>query len=254
MQLLPFLGLGLFAITSLVIGLRLVLQPKGGDGRLPALLIGIAFLGGGGFGQPLLILGLTLERSGSPLGSPLEAIAFVSLDIGAMALWAFTWRVFRPQAAWARHLVGIAFVALAVSFFVQATSIGFSLLDRASPWYWLGFAARALGAGWAALESLRYADLMRKRLALGLADPLTTNRFLLWGMSAGAVVMSYSVTAVSFALGGSEVAMSTPVVVLSSFLGLEAAASMWLAFFPPRFYRARFSAPTDDAATGSGSA
>ena len=39
---------------------------------------------------------------------------------------------------------------------------------------------------WGAVESLRYYALMRRRLRLGLADPLVTNRFLLWGLGIGA--------------------------------------------------------------------
>ena len=248
MSFLALLGPGLFAMTSLVIGLRLVMK-RGGKDRLPALLIGIAFLGGGGFGQPLFVLGHALGRQGSAIAFPLQAIALVSLDISAVALWAFTWRVFRPTVGWARTLVMIAFSALAVSLFGQLALTDLPLLDRSNPWFWLGFGFRALSAGWAAFESLRYFGMMQKRLNLGLADPLTTNRFLLWGMSASAVVLFYATTAVSLAIGGSEVATAGPTIALGSFLGIEAAAAMWLAFFPPAIYRARFEGLRRDEGT-----
>ena len=239
MSFLALLGPGLFSLTSLVIGSRLVMRR--GEDRLPALLIGVAFLGGGGFGQPLVVLGHALERQGSVLAFPVQAIALVSLDIGATALWAFTWQVFRPTLSWARTLVVLAVLGLTISLIGQFASTRlFSLLDGSNPWFWLGFGVRASSAGWAAFESLRYGDMMRRRLSLGLSDPLTTHRFLLWGMSASAIVLFYVIAAVSLAVGGPEIATSGPVVALGSFLGIEAAASMWLAFFPPGFYRARF--------------
>src|SRR5690606_3537968 len=35
---------------------------------------------------------------------------------------------------------------------------------------------------WTMVESYRYYGLLRRRLALGLSDPLLTNRFFLWGI------------------------------------------------------------------------
>ena len=42
---------------------------------------------------------------------------------------------------------------------------------------------------WGAAESLRYFSMMRRRAKLGLADPLVTNRFLLWGLGIGAAMV-----------------------------------------------------------------
>ena len=39
---------------------------------------------------------------------------------------------------------------------------------------------------WGSLEALSYWRRMQKRTAIGLADPAVTNRFLLWGIGAGA--------------------------------------------------------------------
>jgi hypothetical protein len=77
---------------------------------------------------------------------------------------------------------------------------------------------------------------MRRRVRLQLADPVVSNRFLLWGLGAGAA-------GVGTAVGGSMQwwtqlpPIEMPWVMLSSSLhGLVAAVAMWLAFVPTSRY------------------
>jgi len=45
---------------------------------------------------------------------------------------------------------------------------------------------------WAGFESIRYYKMQSRRLLLGLADPIVTDRFRLWGLSmlaAGAITV-----------------------------------------------------------------
>ena len=84
---------------------------------------------------------------------------------------------------------------------------------------------------------------MRRRMRLGLADPVVTNRFLLWGIGAGAA-------GVGSAVGGAVQwwtqlpPIELPWVMLSSSLhGLVAAMAMWLAFVPSAPYTRLIRAP-----------
>ena len=95
----------------------------------------------------------------------------------------------------------------------------------------------ALAFGWASLESLRYYGLMRRRRSLGLADPVVTNRFFVWGAGGGAsglLTLALSVVIVT----RSEISIADPFV--SWFLvsaGLLNALFWWLTFAPPTSYQ-----------------
>ena len=81
---------------------------------------------------------------------------------------------------------------------------------------------------------------MRKRLALGLTDAVTTHRFLLWGIAAGAAGLGTAVGLAAVALHGLEATLYPWVLASSSAHGTLAAVAMGLAFFPPRAYLRRF--------------
>ena len=78
---------------------------------------------------------------------------------------------------------------------------------------------------------------MRRRLRLGLADALVTNRFLLWGLGIGAAGFGSLISVVVQVASG--VSMSElPLLTLSnSMFGLVAAVLMWVAFVPPAAWR-----------------
>jgi hypothetical protein len=89
------------------------------------------------------------------------------------------------------------------------------------------------------LESLRYYGQMRRRRALGLADPVVTNRFLVWG--AGEAVASLLVLGLFVATAlDTETTISHPLVrVLMTLAGLVNALVWWLSFMPPKAYLRR---------------
>jgi hypothetical protein len=106
-----------------------------------------------------------------------------------------------------------------------------------NPWFiimWLGYALPAMWMGWEAMLAHRSAN---KRARIGLCDPAVSNRYLLLGwfgcFQTLAVLVGlywaydkdvHQVTS-SFAdalLGGTEIA---------------GVSTLWLAFFPPTWYR-----------------
>ena len=91
-----------------------------------------------------------------------------------------------------------------------------------------------LGMGWGGTESILYYAKLKKRLALGLADPLVTDRLRLWGIAMGCAFAS---TAIAGALRAAGVKMTGEVTGLFvGPLGIASAAAMWLAFLPPHRY------------------
>ena len=73
-----------------------------------------------------------------------------------------------------------------------------------------------------------------RRLALGLADAVSTNRMALWSIS---ILSAFAISALVSALraAGHELDPRALGVVLGP-LGLVSAGSMWLAFLPPHRY------------------
>jgi hypothetical protein len=192
------------------------------------------------FGYALLGGGLALSQSPGLL-SPAAVAALVGAGqlcsgLGVLAGAAFTQCVFRPQVRWARALLGGLAGLLALSFLAGLASGGFAR-GAADPWYRVAYAGYVLAAAWVLAEPLRYRALMRRR-ALGLAEPLLVNRFLLWGVGSvfrfGMLVVGAVSTAVP--LEGLDAATMALVLTTAALLGLGVAGAYWLTFFPPEAY------------------
>ena len=91
------------------------------------------------------------------------------------------------------------------------------------------------GLAWAGTESLLFHAKLRRRLSLGLADAVTTDRLRLWAI---AMLSAFAITTTSLILRQLGVPM-TPMLsaVVVGPLGLLAATAMWLAFLSPLRYR-----------------
>jgi hypothetical protein len=93
-----------------------------------------------------------------------------------------------------------------------------------------------LAYAWSAVESLRYFGLMRRRAKLGLADPVATNRFLLWGLSGAVMVVGAGVNLVASIATPLSV-MHPLALLVTSVCGFTNSAALVLAFMPPARYR-----------------
>jgi hypothetical protein len=239
MELLMLGSIVLCALVGTLVGIKL-LTIAARSHKFPELAIGIALFSYAALSQPaLLVRGILGEEASPSLQIGLSAFNLLTLCITLIALLLFTWRVFGAESRWRQALAaGIAAGAL-MGFGVSMWNIWLQLSAGLpvmmyrrigmTPFYVLAF-------GWMSLESLRYYARMRRRRALGLADPVVTNRFLVWG--AGQAVS----TLVTFALVVAtmtqpEISPSDPfvywVVTLAGFVN---ALVWWLTFTPPTAY------------------
>jgi hypothetical protein len=175
-------------------------------------------------------------------------------SLGVLAGAAFTRLVFRPQERWARALLGALAALLALAFLGGLLGGGFARA-AADPWYRVAYAGYVLAAAWVLAEPLRYHALMRRRLALGLAEPLLVNRFLLWGVGSGFRFAMLLVGAVSTAVPLHALDPASMALILTSTaaLGLGVAGAYWLTFFPPAGF-VRAVARRAEAGVDTGSA
>jgi hypothetical protein len=161
---------------------------------------------------------------------------------GVWAAVAFTWLVFRREQAWARHLAA-GFAAATVAGWAGAALGGGFGGDVENAWFRAQYALYTAAAVWVLYEPLRYWRLVRRRLQLGLADPILVNRFLLWGggsvlrfamLVAGGIPVVWPSTAADMRAG-------SVVLCATAVLGLGVAAAYWLTFFPPASFTRRLA-------------
>jgi hypothetical protein len=211
---------------------RLALRSR----RLPEALVGSYFL----FAPFAISLAIRIDRFAPEHAPWARAGANALFTLGGVVLLMFTWLVFRRDAVWARLLAfGGAFgvVALwAAGFPLGAYQSGtsfFLLLPVYASYLWVF------------LESLNYYRLLRRRRRIGLADPVVTNRFLLFAVWTGGVVAItllgligalVQVAHGSYRDGGG---LGDPLLLaITRLLALPIAVSIWLTFLAPQRYHA----------------
>lgn len=230
---LVWLGFATFFVAALSVGLRL-LALAARTRRAPELLIGLAVLGIGpvGFG-----LQTVAGRVADPaLAEPLATAAAAALALGVWAKLAFNWLVYRPESRVA--LATMLALGVAVAAHLLAQPLLGSFLDAARDPRLVGArgALQASALGWGSLEALGCWVRLRRRARIGLADPVLVNRFLMWGIAAGAAAQGTAIGVVTSLASGASALESPAILVSSSAHGFVAALGMWLAFTPPGVY------------------
>jgi hypothetical protein len=241
METLAALGGGAFVLVSLSIGARLIVLARR-TGELPEFAVGAALFLLGGLGYPAFSLARGVPDLGILTRVTLAAFGMACTVLGSSGIAVFNWKVFRADAVWASRLVSLFGVALVGAFAWQAIDAGFlaAAENRGTGLHALELLTGAILA-WASIESVSYALKQRRRLALGLADPLVADRVRLfsYAMLSAQVLNHLSIAAV--AVGKDLVTWRYGGAVIFV-LGIVAAMSMWLAFLPPQAYRRHVAA------------
>ncbi len=227
----------IYLLTITAVGLRM-LQLSRRTGKRPELLIGLSLLLGGTVGATLEAAGMGAgqgELGPAAAGRLLFAgKLFVAASLVCQCLFIRT--VFRPGEAWSAALVSGILAIPAVAFAGFAASGTFATGELPLTWFSVELVGRVAASIWLVAEALRYYAMMKKRLALGLADPVVTNRFLLWAFAGlgGIVLMLTSVPPALFP-GNQSLLMSLDLLVFACF-GCAISIAYGLAFFPPARY------------------
>ena len=240
-------------LLTLIIGIRLLRLsrrlPEGPEIWLALYFLVAAFLG---MGLSYLVY---MSWADAALKLPaqmeivLHAVYLFGTTSGMACLYVFTWRTFRADELWARLLVLAVVVTMVAGYVGIGFLDGFRIRLIPSFAHWITWAARTSVFLWLFIESFRYWRLLRRRLRLGLADPLVANRFLLWSIFAGATLLTGLIDPLSRVwyitlAGGGEVwtpEVGRPIVLamvpLSSALNMLVMVTLYLTFFPTRGFR-----------------
>jgi hypothetical protein len=236
------LGTATFTIAlGCLIGATLLLR-SARTRQLPEFAIGLGLFS---FYALSRLLSIASAALGESIGHGTQLLLLTGSTIGSglglFGLLLFTWRVFRPRSrtatAWfAIALAGILLTRVGIvrDFLAVPENQVPSFAD--SPlWVGASVALWTVGWFWASGEALRYHAMLRRRLRLGLADPVVTNRFLLWGVGTGlAGLISSSLIATTAA--GMDVHTHVLPQLLHSVTGSISPITWYLGFMPPAAY------------------
>lgn len=229
-----WVGFLAFFVVALVVGVRLLLLARR-TRMLPEFCIGVGVLGIGPVGFGTAVAAAQLAKSAPGVASALMAFGSVGVAAGVCCELVFNWRVYHPEQ---RSLVGIVLFG-ALGFALILVSQAASGFPVVAPVDWTYYLRSFLMVGallWGSAEALRYWGMMRRRVRIGLADPVVSNRFLLWGIgtfAAGFGALLGNVVQIVTGVPSTDIPW---VLASSSAHGMVAAVAMWFAFVPPAGY------------------
>jgi hypothetical protein len=213
------------------------------SGREPELWLGLVFCAAA-VGVPLRFASIeAVAQDATAIATALSGASHIALSITTGFLYVFVWRVFQPDSAAARRFALGGLAALVLTLGLLLASGG--ARGESHPTVALAAVARAVVLPWACFQSLRYYRMMRRRLVLGLAEPVVTNRFLLWALWTGAFSTMTLFVVIARALGlalGPDPEHTLLFALLPFFQALTigtvlvALPCIWFSFFPPQPY------------------
>ncbi len=239
MKLLMVGSILLCVLVGTLVGLKL-LSIAARSRKFPEFAIGAALFSYAALSQPAFLAHNALgEEASLGLRMGIVVVRVLAYCVTLLGLSLFTWQVFGVKSRWRQAVAASVGVAALISAGLNIWANWLQLSANAPlPMHArIGMAPLyAFAFGWASLESLRYYGLMRSRRSLGLADPVVTNRFFVWG--AGEGVSSLVVLALSVAiLTRSGISIADPFVSgCITLAGLVNALVWWLTFTPPAAY------------------
>ena len=240
----------LFVVTCSAVGVRLLWLARSGGGR-PAWLCGHGFSLIAIIGFPLGVLSGNGFALAGQVQLPLAAVSLLANLLGIGCFLVFIVSVFRPGALWAHTLAGAAIAAMAMSSVGILASVALAPHDASSFAVSYGWAATfqwvcVLCFGWMGAEGLSEWMRSRRRLALGLSDPVVSNRLLMWGLFGVSTTLLCLVLA-AVQMSGQPTATSPVAQLGQALFGLVSSLAAGLAFFPPRAYLALLRRPAVEA-------
>jgi hypothetical protein len=224
----------LVVIVNLIIGIRLIQKAIRERGK-PELMLGCALL----FDAVewfLWYLSAYTSAYETPLGDAFGfgCRLFIALTVCCL-LW-FTQAVFRPESRIARHVVKLGWVFMFSALIGTAWEGDWNGYGSDHGWVWMEQVTQNCIYAWMLFETGRYYLTLRKRLSIGLSEPLVVNRVFLWFTYAAWISTVQILVAMSVVIanqeGGYPALIDAGMALFSTF----SATMLWLAFFPPRAY------------------
>ena len=239
-------GLVQIAYLAVAFGVGGVLYRRGRRaGEWTQWLLGLHLLLSMGVGFLLTCIGTVSAEYQVPLPRWaffwILTLGYCASTAGLTATLHFTRRIFRPGQSWAFAYAFASGAAMWTGWlgYVVSGDVVFGRFEGF--WFWVMTSGMVATNFWVAVEPCVYYGSLRKRVRLGMIEPLVAERVLLWGIG--------SVARASMVLAGplssrhlatlseaDRLSHGAATLVMTSLLGLVTAGSYWLAFQPPQAY------------------
>jgi hypothetical protein len=220
-------------IFYLIVGARLA-RLASRTGETPERLLAAMFLV---TGLSYVVYEIPAFFSLEALWTPLNFAGRVIYLPAPVLLAVFTRQLFRREDPWAAWLVvgiGALLVAGVAGSALGGDWEGYSISNG---WFWLEWVGYTIPFGWAGAEAFGQYRQARRRLPLGLCEPLVCNRFLLWSLFAMLQVSICLSILAQYADYEQQNLFSATWDMLIGALEILSLAAIWLVFFPPAAYR-----------------
>jgi hypothetical protein len=161
----------------------------------------------------------------------------VTYMIGVFPFLLFLQNVFHPGEAWARWLAGTCAVVLFMGVVFSALGGDLEGVALNNKWFWFEWIGYTLPFFWLAVDAFLAYRSAKRRVRIGLTDPLLANRYLLWAFFA----LAQAAASFALILMYVEYAAAQTYTAWTDFAvgGLElfSIGTLWLVFFAPALYR-----------------
>jgi hypothetical protein len=219
---------------NLIVGGR-VLKMGIASRAAPELLLGATLLFDG-LEWLFWLIGVYTPLADTPLGGWFVIGCRTGIFVSMSFQLQFVRRVFRPDSSWARIFTTIVTLTIATGLFV-GTYLGDEMgFASGRIWIWLELGGAVTTLLWCALEAGSHYLKMRRRIPLGLADPVVANRVLLWSCYGAANAVSQATYMMAIAIAGAEGVYPYVLDGIMSTATSIGSILIWLAFFPPLAY------------------
>ena len=161
----------------------------------------------------------------------------LSLGIGSSSLALFNWSVFHRESRAIRNAVAGVVAMLLTTVILAGVTNHFQLrTNGVGPYFGTMQRIRLTVLAWSIYKALTYWRKLRRRMALGLADPLVTNRIALWGIAMSGAFAANLFNMWSLRNGAAILQVGHIFNLVPAFAGLLAAGCLFFGFLPPAFY------------------
>ena len=237
MQILGLLCVSLYCLASVIVGVRLARLARR-TGELLETMIGTALLSGGMIGYPASVASQLLAFGAPDVAFPIAVVGSVGLTVAAVCVLVAWWKIYHPASQWAPWVVSVWTMLLVAVFVVRLRLPVAEMAPGSNPWEPLRSVAQ--GGAYAAMvwSGVRYYALLRRRMRLGIADPVVANRIWLWNVAASCVTLQYGYFLAMPYIDRFYDAVSMAPAFVGT-LGVIIALTLTLAFCPPQAYLRR---------------
>ncbi|MCH7644791.1 MAG: hypothetical protein IH974_08135 [Myxococcales bacterium] len=224
----------LAGISYIGVGIYL-LQTTSRENGGPSFWLGLAFLCNGfsfGFAE------ISFVANVDQFLEPLTFIARICSAACSISIALFAWRVFRSHTRWGGLAVGSAAAVIAAGLTISALEgdwEGYSPLSYKG--FWLEWVGCTVPFVWLSIESFVEYLVSRRRVPLGLIDPVVRNRYFLIGFYAALASFTYVLYIPMYIVYELHGVWSGWLDVSLGLVEVISVIALWLSFTAPPFYR-----------------